>query len=547
MSGILRRISDSLRRPKSEGEARRASESIAALMRQGAHFEGAGNRHEAAEIYRQVLEIDERHAEAYHRLGEISYAEGDFGAAAALFERAAECGPGDARYRYALGCALESLGESNRAAACYQAALSLEAGHAAAHNNLGRILQHLGELAAYSGVDSAGLAQAISLPGGKPLDDDPDAVRRLGREWMEQALVHFQAAAELARGDASAGLNLGFCLAARGRFADALTHYRRALTIEPDFAEAHFNSALALLAQGRYEEGWVEYEWRWRRPDVPPKPAFDRPQWDGSPLEGRTILLYAEQGYGDSIQFARYAPMLASRGAHVMILAPAALRELLETVPGVERVVAFGDALPHFDVHFPLLSLPRALGTTLDSIPARAPYVAADSPLAEKWRARLAGVDRSGGRARKVGLVWASEPRNQIAPMKSVAFGQFEPLRSVADVQFYSLQMGYAAAQASERSAPIAVADLTDGIGSFADTAAIIANLDLVISIDTAVAHLAGAMGKPVWALLQFAPDWRWYPLAETSPWYPSMRLYRQTSPGDWQSVIARVAGDLRG
>jgi tetratricopeptide (TPR) repeat protein len=544
VSGILRRISATLRKPGSE--ARGASAASETLLREAARVERAGDRHDAAEIYRQVLEIDERNAEAYFRLGEICHADGDFAESAALFERAAEYGPGDARYHYALGCALESVGDLGRAAGCYQAALGRHAGHAAAHNNLGRILQHVGELAVYSGVDVAGLARTISEPGELPASRNPADIRHLGQQWIREAFAHFQTAAAIAPGYALAELNCGFSLATSGQFAEALEHYRRALAIDPELAEAHFNSSLALLAQGRYAEAWGEYEWRWRRPDVPPKPDFDRPEWDGTPLEQRAILLYTEQGYGDSIQFARYASLLASHGARVVILAQPALREVFETIPGVARVVAPGDPLPAFDTHFPLLSLPHALGTTLDGIPAQVPYLSASPGRAGQWRAKLAGVDGSGGRAMKVGLVWASEPRNHIAPMKSVSFDMLAALQSVANVRFYSLQTGNAARQASEPSAPLAIVDLSAGIDHFADTAAIIANLDLVISIDTAVAHLAGAMGKPAWTLLQFAPDWRWYPLAGTSLWYPTMRLYRQPSPGDWQSVVARIANDLR-
>ncbi len=514
-------------------------------MRDAARLGAGGDRQGAAEIYRRVIERDERNADAYGHLGELCHAAGDFAEAAALFERAAEFAPGVAQHHYALGCALESVGDLAGAASGYRAALAIDARHAAAHNNLARILQHLGELAVYSGADVAGLAQATSNAGDPAPGGDPAAVRRLGRSWMEEALAHFQAAAAIAPEFASAELNLGFCLAAKGQFAQALEHYRRALAIDPSFAEAHFNSALALLAQGRFAEGWTEYEWRWRRSDVPRKPEFDRPEWDGSPLEGRTILLYTEQGYGDSIQFVRYASVLASRGARVVVLAQPALRDLLQTVPGVARVAALGEPLPAFDCHFPLLSLPLALTTTLASVPQLVPYLAADPRATEKWRAELAGVDRAWGRAIKVGLAWASEPRNQIAPMKSVNFDQLAALRSVAGVRFYSLQLGQAARQASEPTAPIEVTDLSGRIASFADTAAIIANLDLVISIDTAVAHLAGAMGKPTWTLLQHTPDWRWHPIGETSLWYPTMRLYRQASAGDWQSVMARVAADL--
>jgi tetratricopeptide (TPR) repeat protein len=547
MSGILRRIASALRGEGrgASGRSSAAQASIEDRLREGMRVLRAGDLQQAAEIYREILELDHRNPEAYLRLGEISHEAGDIAGATELFERAVEFGPGEARYHYPLGSVLESSGQLARAAACYRTTLAIDPDHAAAHNNLGRILQHLGEMAAYSGTDAAGLSRVGSSDGEAPETRSPEEIRQLGRQWMDEAVGHFRAAARIAPGFAFAELNLGFCLAGKQRFVEALEHYHRAIAIDPDLAEAHFNSALALLAQGKFAEAWPEYEWRWRRSDVPPRPRFDRPEWDGSSCDQQTLLLYTEQGFGDSIQFARYVPLLASRGAKVVVQTHPALRELLRTLNGVSDVVAHGDSLPAFDRHFPLLSVPHALGTTLDHIPAEVPYLASSADLAEKWRARLAALDGTAGRARKVGLVWASEPRNRIAPMKSVTLDQFEPLRSVADTQFYSLQTGDAARQARDPSAPIAVADLADGITSFADTAAIIANLDLVISIDTAVAHLAGAMGKPVWTLLQYAPDWRWYPLGEKSLWYPTMRLFRQPAPADWSSVLAQVAEEL--
>jgi tetratricopeptide (TPR) repeat protein len=547
LSGILRRLAGALRGPGRDANAQSSAQrsSVEERLREGSRLQNAGDAQGAAEIYRQILELDSGNAEANYRLGEISHAEGDIAGATVLFERAAECDPDQARHHYALGCMLEATAQPARAAASYRSALALDAGHAAAHINLGRILQHFGELATYSGEDRAGLSQTPSDNGEASASRSPAEIRDLGRAWLEEAFGHFQTAARIAPESAMIQLNLGFCLAARQQFAEALEIYQRALAVDPEFADAHVNRALVLLAQGRFAEAWAEYEWRWRRTDVPAKLKFDQPEWDGSPPERQTLLLYTEQGFGDAIQFVRYAPLLASRGAKIILLTHPGLKGLFETVPGVSGVVGHGEPLPAFDRHFPLLSLPHALGTALDSIPAEVPYLAANPILAEKWRVKLAGTDRTGGGAMKIGLVWASEPRNRIAPMKSVKLDQFEALRPVDGVKFYSLQIGEAAGQLREPSAPMAITDLTESIDDFADTAAIVANLDLVISIDTAVAHLAGAMGRPVWTLIQFAPDWRWYPLAETSLWYPSMRLFRQPSPGDWSSVIARVAGEL--
>jgi tetratricopeptide (TPR) repeat protein len=543
----LRRLASVLRGPARGASSKPSAmpASVEQRLSDALRRQASGDLQGAGEIYREILESDGRNAEAHYRLGEIANTEGDTAGAADLFERAAEYEPRDPRHPFALGCMLEALHEPVRAASAYRSALALDAGHAAAHLNLGRILQHFGELAAYSGEDRAGLSPHVPRDGEVPVVRDPAAIRELGRAWLEEAFAHFQTAARIAPGSAMIQLNLGFCLAARQQFADALEAYRRALAVDPDFADAHFNRALVLLAQGRFAEGWAEYEWRWRRQDVSAKPKFAQPEWDGSPLDRQTLLLYAEQGFGDSIQFVRYASLLASRGAEVIVLAHPGLRELFETVPGVSRVVTQGEQLPPFDRHFPLLSLPHALGTTLENVPVNVPYVSANPTLAEKWRTKFESMDRPGGRALKIGLVWASEPRNRIAPMKSVKLDQLDALLAVGGVQFYSLQVGDAAGQLRESAARTAITDLAASIDNFADTAAIVANLDLVISIDTSVAHLAGAMGKPVWTLLQHAPDWRWYPLADASLWYPSMRLFRQPVAGDWPSVIAQVAGEL--
>jgi hypothetical protein len=252
-------------------------------------------------------------------------------------------------------------------------------------------------------------------------------------------------------------------------------------------------------------------------------------------------LLHSEQGFGDTIQFIRYAPLLARQGARVVVECQPELRSLLRGVEGVQHLLAQGEPLPPFDLHAPLLSLPLAFGTRLGSIPAQVPYLKADPALAEAWRGKVAGD----GRRLKIGLAWAGSPARKGDRQRSVSLSALAPLAAVKGADFYSLQKGPAAEQAKNPPPEMRLMDLTAELKDFADTAALIASLDLVISVDTAVAHLAGAMARPVWTLLEFVPAWRWLLDREDSPWYPTMRLFRQPSRGDWGSVVRRVAEAL--
>ncbi len=472
-------------------------------MREGYACHGAGDLAKARQIYGRILQHAPDNADALYLLGEIAQISGNNEAAIRNIGQAISVNAGEPRFHYGLGCALQATGDWQAAAQSYGKALSLAPSFAEAHNNLGSILHDRGE--------------------------------------SDQAIAHFRAALEAAPDFVAAYVNLGFAMQQRRELGEALRNYDRALAINPQDPEAHFNKSLVLLSQGRFLEGWQEYEWRWLSPAAPPKPDFAQPEWDGSPLAGRSILIFAEQGYGDAIQFVRYAPLVAARGGRVIISCEPALKRVLESVAGVSRVLASGEGLPEFDVQLPLLSLPRMFATTVDTIPAQVPYVRAQDALAEKWRAAMSG----GGHGPKIGLVWASQPLHRIAPLKSATLAAFAPLGLVADARFYSLQKGEAGKEASAPGAPMRITDLSGRIEDFADTAAFIANLDLTISVDTAVAHLAGAMGKPVWTLLPHAPDWRWHPDQDSSAWYPTMRLYKQDRPGDWTTVISRLASDL--
>ncbi|MDH4188638.1 MAG: tetratricopeptide repeat protein [Betaproteobacteria bacterium] len=356
-----------------------------------------------------------------------------------------------------------------------------------------------------------------------------------------EATVEYRQAVSLAPDHAHAQQNLGGVLASAGDYAGALGAFDRVLVIDPESTEAHFNRGIMLLALGDYPRGWPEYEWRWKRPEFQTlRGLFKQAWWDGSDLAGRTILLFAEQGFGDAIQFIRYASVVAAAGARVVVDCQPPLKRLFRQVNGVAAVLESDADIAHCDLCCPLMSLPGLLGTTLRDIPA-VPYLAAGADDVETWRRKVV----HDAAAIRVGLVWASNPATGYAWQKSLAPEMFAPLAQVPGVAFYSLQTG-GSSETHVRVAGFGVLqDMTDALHDFADTAALISHLDLVISVDTAVAHLAGAMGKDVWTVLPAQGDWRWLTGRGDSPWYPSMRLFRQHREGDWSEVIGRLVAEL--
>jgi len=457
-----------------------------------------GRLAEAEALYRQVLTQQPDHADALHFLGVAAHQEGRNEPAEALIRRAIALRPGYAEAYSNLGAVLTQQGKLDEAVSAYRDAIRCKPGHAQAYANLGAALSVQGKL--------------------------------------DEAAAACRQAIALMPGFAEAHSNLGAALKESGRFTEAVAAYEQAIRLKPDHAEAHFNLALTLLLLGDFSRGWQEYEWRWKaRGFLSPKRNFDQPLWGGEQLNGRRILLHAEQGLGDTIQFVRYAAQVSARGGKVVLECQPELHRLLEQLPGVSLVAA-GGPLPDFDLHCPLLSLGRAFATKLESIPNPVPYLSADPRLVDRWASRVTGGET------KVGLVWAGKATHPNDRNRSMRLRQFLPLAKVQGVRFYSLQAGPAARHAVTGPPGLEVADLSDALSDLAETAAAIANLDLVISVDTAVAHLAGAMGKPVWVLLSFIPDWRWLLDRDDSPWYPTARLFRQKAIGRWDEVIDRVA-----
>ena len=381
---------------------------------------------------------------------------------------------------------------------------------------------------------------ALSLRAGDPiaLNNRGNTLMKLGR--FPEAADSFRQALDRAPDCLEASIGLGTALQREGDAAGAIACFRDTLRREPACAEAHWNLALALLLAGEFREGWQEYQWRWRRDSFtsPPR-GFSQPCWDGSPLAGRRILVHGEQGLGDTIQFLRYLPLVAAAGGSVLAeCQSASLLPLVQRVPGVGAVFTMGEPLPPFDLQVPLLSLPYLFGTTLENIPPQLPYLSAPPERIAAWRTRLAGSDGF-----KVGIVWGGKPVPD--PFRSCTLEALARLGGIPGVILYSLQLGEAAAQAAAPPAGLELVDLTGEISDFGDTAALVSLLDLVISVDTSVAHLAGALGKPVWVLLPFCPDWRWLLDRDDSPWYPTARLFRQPGIGDWDSVIGQVGHEL--
>jgi Tfp pilus assembly protein PilF len=462
-----------------------------------------GRLADAEHLCGAILGVAADHFDATRLLRVIQYRGGRLIDALASYDRALALRPDHAETLSNRGNALKDLKRFAEALASYDGALAIRPDYAEAHYNRGITLKEL--------------------------------------KRLPEALASYDRAVAIRPDYAEAFNNRGDILNELRRFEEAFASYQKAQEIAPDYADAHWNEAVLRLLTGDLAAGWAKYEWRWKKPAVASRRRdFPQPQWDGvQSIADKTILLHAEQGHGDAIQFCRYVPQVAARGARVILRVAASLRKLMTSLAGVAQLVAVGEPLPAFDIHCPLLSLPHAFGTKLETIPAATPYLRAPADAVPACELRLGATRRP-----RIGVAWAGSRTHQNDRNRSIGLGTL--LRFLdADATFVSLQKELRAGDEALLRGRDDIVHLGDGLNDFSDTAALMMNLDLMITVDTSLAHLAGALGMPVWILLPFAPDWRWLLDRDTSPWYPSARLFRQSRPDDWDEVIARVKVEL--
>jgi tetratricopeptide (TPR) repeat protein len=493
----------------------------------------AGRLAEAEPLYRDALAHSPQHDRALYLLGHLLYSTNRLEPAIELMRQATSLRPEIVHYHADLGKALAAAGRTDESIAATRAALALKPDHADAWNQLGTSLQTVGRNEEAVDAHRNALTHRPGFP--EAQNNLGNALQNL-RRW-DQAVAMYRAALQARPDYPDAFNNLGCALKETDRWDEAIAAFRRAIELRPDYPAAHWNVGTALLTTGELREGWREYEWRTHYASVPPR-QFTQPRWNGEPLNDRRILLHAEQGFGDTIQFSRYAKLVAERGGRVLLECQPALERLLRRLDHVEQVIAAGEPPPPFDLHCPLLSLPMVFDTDLTSIPADVPYLSADPRDAETWHARLAG-DSSG---MKVGLAWAGSTAHINDRNRSLAPEQLRDLFTLSGISFVSLQVG---PRGSEAKRLPGVHDVTADLHDFADTAALIANLDLIITVDTALAHLSGALGKRTWILLPTPGDFRWLLHRDDSPWYPTARLFRQPTPGDWATPLRRLREEL--
>jgi tetratricopeptide (TPR) repeat protein len=515
-------------------------ESCEALIRLGLIHHREHRLDQARAVYSAILGVRPDHADSLHLMGVIAYQEGRAEEAIDLITRALRLNHRRPDYASNLGNALQRAARLSEAEDCYRTAIALDPDNATAHNNLGAVLHEQGRAT----EALAHCRKALALRPDYADAHNNLAIAEADCGQFEAAAASARAALALDPGRTETRNNLAIVLSHLGRFDEALAEFETALAAMPDNAEVHHNLGMTLLKMGRFEAGWREYEWRWRtRQFGANRRDFAQPRWDGAPLGGRTLLVHAEQGFGDTLQFCRYAARIAGR---VVLEVPEALVGLLAGQLGGCAVVRRGDPLPDFDIHCPMLGLPALVEPAPDPAANAEPYLKADPGKAAAWRDRLKGLP-----GLRVGLVWAGGKRADQPVMglvdgrRSMALSTLAPLAGVAGVSWISLQKGPPAAEARRPPPGLDLHDFTAELGDFAETAALVEALDLVISVDTAVAHLAGALGKPVWLLNRFDSCWRWPTARSDSPWYPTLTQFRQPRPGDWPSVVGEVAEAL--
>ena len=541
------------------------------LLREAAAAHRGGNFAEAESLYHRILKIDSRQFPVLMMLGILQAQRGNFPAAEQTLRDALTLNPADAGAQFNYGNVLLALDRLDDAFAAFGSALSLDPGLADAELNRGSILMLRNRfeeaLACFEAAlrINSNFAQAYSnrahaLDQMERFDEAlatcdkaltinsrnaefhasrANILQRMGRHV--EALGSLFTALSLQPGNASFHFNRGNVLFDLKRFDEAFAAFDKAIALAPDFATAHYNEGFSRLLLGDTERGWKKYEYRWELPERRgAKRNFSQPVWLGDgPLTGKTILIHAEQGFGDTIMACRYVPMVAALGARVILEVQPALLQLMKGLDGVATLVARGSTIPQFDVHCPIMSLPMAFKSRLETIPNTVPYLRVREDKIDQWRSRL------DGRGFKIGIAWAGNPTFKKDRDRSIMLKNILPISSVDGATYFSIQKDLRDTDAEMLSANPQIIHLGNNLNDFQDTAAAMMCLDLIISSDTAVVNLAGALGKPLWILLSFIPDWRWLLDRADSPWYPTARLFRQNKTGEWGSVVSDVRAEL--
>jgi tetratricopeptide (TPR) repeat protein len=504
---------------------------------------GAGRLEQAVASYGRAIALSPRYAAAYYNRANAQRDRGRLGEAMDDYAQAVALKPDFAEAWINRGAVLEQLNETMAALSSYEQAVALRPDLPEGHANRAKLLNELKR----SEQALAAADRAIALRSGYVEAHNHRALALLDLRRLDEALAVSDRTIALDPGYPEAHNNRGIILFDLRRLDEAVACYERAIALRPDFAAAHLNRATALLSLGQLKLGFEAYRWRSKVRGFMPPLAGGWHEWEGEDLAGKSILIHGEQGFGDRLQFVRYAPLVAAKAARVTLATEPALAGLFRrSLPGIDVVTQIDPAADH-DFQVALMDLPRLFGTTLETVPDETPYLAAGPLKVSHWAARL--TDYSG---LKIGLVWAGDTHANrpagaaVDRRRSLRLAQFAPLASIEGVTFVSLQKGEPAAQASNPPAGMALLDFTAELQDFADTAALVANLDLVIAVDTAVAHLAGALGKPVWILSRYEGDWRWLNGREDSPWYPTARVFHQQATRAWDPVVARIAAELR-
>jgi hypothetical protein len=525
------------------------------LLTQAVEFQNKGENAKAKELYSEVVKLQPTNYECWHILGIFEYQNKNFDEALKRFKKVISINPRFAPAHSNMGLALQDLKQLESSIASYDKAIEIDPGLFAAHNNRGNALKDLGLLA--QALKSYQRALLYCPDYAEALYNLAETYKALHR-W-EESLTHYNRAVHSRNTYAEAFNNRGLMLQFLNRVDEAIESFDQTLAIWPNYAPAHSNKSLALLLKGEYDLGWAEHEWRWMMDEfTSAKRNFSQPQWVGldsndaansalesstHALHGKTILIHCEQGLGDTLQFCRYLPLLAQTGARVLFEVQPALYSLMTQIAPADTLIKQGDHLPDFDFHCPLISLPYALRNSLSGIPAKASYLVANNGKIEEWAHKLGKKNKP-----RVGYLWSGNVHHHNDEFRSLPLKQLIPyLESLSEsFEWTCLQKEFRAGERELLSKIPGWMDLSESIQDFEDTAALCSLMDLIITVDTSVAHLAGALGRPTWLMLPFAPDWRWLMNRSDSPWYPSIKLFRQTAISDWQSVLKPITHNLQ-